>query len=249
MNDDSSAEKRVKNDSIQAVLRRRFKSLRDDGYNIEFRNVFERAADLIESQEQRIAELETLAPTAWIEVSSGEIVDSGFYAPGLSDGTHEMYSVGDCTAPPPPESPFVRSCYVMSERHLSGYRLIVGFETLDGVQDAHKHIADMKILASAEPEADAALAEYERGGIEKTAPQCIWRSGCVAKDRCTDAGRCTGSDPEQREADLIAHSDAVETPATRDDVRCECVSNFGPNPDCGMCGGDGCITVSEATSR
>lgn len=27
----------------------------------------------------------------------------------------------------------------------------------------------------------------------------------------------------------------------RDDVKCQCVSGFGPNPECGCCGGDGTI--------
>lgn len=33
-------------------------------------------------------------------------------------------------------------------------------------------------------------------------------------------------------------------PQIRDDVKCDCVGAFGPNPDCGKCGGDGCITAS-----
>jgi hypothetical protein len=30
--------------------------------------------------------------------------------------------------------------YVKSERHLSGYRLVIGFETLDAVQNAHSEL-------------------------------------------------------------------------------------------------------------
>ena len=37
---------------------------------------------------------------------------------------------------------------------------------------------------------------------------------------------------------------ALTTGAARDDVKCHCVSTFGPNPECGACGGSGC--VSEA---
>lgn len=51
---------------------------------------------------ERLAELTApSAPTAWIEVSNGEIVGSGFYAPGLPDGTHDLYPVENCTALPP----------------------------------------------------------------------------------------------------------------------------------------------------
>lgn len=28
----------------------------------------------------------------------------------------------------------------------------------------------------------------------------------------------------------------------RDDVKCRCVGTFGPNPDCGACGGSGCVS-------
>lgn len=38
-------------------------------------------------------------------------------------------------------NPFASRCYTMSESHLSGHRLIVGFEKLGDVQDAHEWVA------------------------------------------------------------------------------------------------------------
>lgn len=33
----------------------------------------------------------------------------------------------------------------------------------------------------------------------------------------------------------------------RDDVKCDCVGNYGPNPECGRCGGSGCYTADFAS--
>lgn len=41
----------------------------------------------------------------------------------------------------PVASPLEKRCYTMSESHLSGYRLIIGFETLDDLQAAHTFVA------------------------------------------------------------------------------------------------------------
>lgn len=38
-------------------------------------------------------------------------------------------------------NPFAARCYTMSESHLSGHRLIVGFEKLGDAQDAHEWVA------------------------------------------------------------------------------------------------------------
>lgn len=38
-------------------------------------------------------------------------------------------------------NPFASRCYTMSESHLSGHRLIVGFERLGDAQDAHEWVA------------------------------------------------------------------------------------------------------------
>lgn len=40
--------------------------------------------------------------------------------------------------------PLDKRCYTISESHLSGYRLILGFETLDDVQDAHEFLVRRK---------------------------------------------------------------------------------------------------------
>ena len=39
-------------------------------------------------------------------------------------------------------NPFAKRCYTMSESHLSGYRLIVGFERLEDAQEAHIFVAN-----------------------------------------------------------------------------------------------------------
>lgn len=38
-------------------------------------------------------------------------------------------------------NPLEKRCYLMSESHLSGYRLVIGFETLEDVQSAHEFLA------------------------------------------------------------------------------------------------------------
>lgn len=43
--------------------------------------------------------------------------------------------------------------------------------------------------------------------------------------------------------------DTAEAGMVRDDVKCSCVGNFGPNPDCGRCGGDGCVTIDVGRER
>ena len=47
-------------------------------------------------------------------------------------------------AKPPKPHPLSARCYVMSEAHLSGYRLIIGFETLEDLDAAHKAIVHME---------------------------------------------------------------------------------------------------------
>jgi len=53
--------------------------------------------------------------------------------------------------------PFAKRCYAMSEPHLSGYRLIVGFERLADVQEAHIFVAN---------QARAAMSAAQAGGGE-----------------------------------------------------------------------------------
>lgn len=39
-----------------------------------------------------------------------------------------------------------KRCYILSESHLSGYRLILGFNTLDDVQGAHQQIVKSRAI-------------------------------------------------------------------------------------------------------
>ena len=47
------------------------------------------------------------------------------------------------------QNPLLKRCYTMSESHLSGYRVVIGFERLEDAQDAHEYIA--KLQAAQEP--------------------------------------------------------------------------------------------------
>lgn len=44
---------------------------------------------------------------------------------------------------PLPSNPLCTHAYAMSEKHLSGYRLIIGFDTLEQVQAAHESLVQM----------------------------------------------------------------------------------------------------------
>jgi len=47
------------------------------------------------------------------------------------------------------QNPLLKRCYTMSEPHLSGYRVVIGFERLEDAQDAHEYIA--KLQAKLQP--------------------------------------------------------------------------------------------------
>ena len=47
------------------------------------------------------------------------------------------------------QNPLLKRCYTMSESHLSGYRVVIGFERLEDAQDAHEYIA--KLQATQKP--------------------------------------------------------------------------------------------------
>ncbi len=47
------------------------------------------------------------------------------------------------TAKAADEHPLAKRCYLMSESHLSGHRLVVGFETLEDAQAAHSFVAHL----------------------------------------------------------------------------------------------------------
>lgn len=56
----------------------------------------------------------------------------------------------------------------------------------------------------------------------------------------TDAELCN-------EAARALQAVGPEPVAWRDDVKCECVGAFGPNPECRKCGGSGCFSALVAT--
>ena len=71
------------------------------------------------------------------------------------------------TEPVVSRNPFASRCYTMSESHLSGHRLIVGFEKLGDVQDAHEWVArqvrgDFTHPAQSVPD-DVVLDRYDAG--------------------------------------------------------------------------------------
>lgn len=47
-------------------------------------------------------------------------------------------------------NPLLKRCYTMSEPHLSGYRVVIGFERMEDAQDAHEYIAKLQ-ATQAEP--------------------------------------------------------------------------------------------------
>lgn len=58
-----------------------------------------------------------------------------------SPSTHPAPSAAVTPEPVVSRNPFASRCYTMSESHLSGHRLIVGFEKLGDAQDAHEWVA------------------------------------------------------------------------------------------------------------
>jgi hypothetical protein len=66
------------------------------------------------------------------------------FATGHGDTVGDMIREFSAQIPGPayaPLSHLQKACYVMSEKHLSGYRLVLGFETLADAQAAHEAIA------------------------------------------------------------------------------------------------------------
>ena len=62
------------------------------------------------------------------------------------------------------QNPLLKRCYTMSESHLSGYRVVIGFERLEDAQDAHEYIA--KLQAAQEPVQAGELPD-ERAAFEQ----------------------------------------------------------------------------------
>lgn len=59
----------------------------------------------------------------------------------MGERLRDWLEAGEKQASQPEINPLARRCYLMSEAHLSGYRLIVGFESLDDLQDAQEFLA------------------------------------------------------------------------------------------------------------
>ena len=70
---------------------------------------------------------------SWVTVYS----EKNYPAPAA----HPAPSVPATSEPVVSRNPFASRCYTMSESHLSGHRLIVGFEKPGDVQDAHEWVA------------------------------------------------------------------------------------------------------------
>ena len=80
-------------------------------------------------------------------------------------------------------NPFASRCYTMSESHLSGHRLIVGFEKLGDVQDAHEWVARQArgdfthpqpgVPADVVRDAIASVREHYRGTDWGKAAECV----------------------------------------------------------------------------
>ena len=79
------------------------------------------------------------------------------------------------------QNPLLKRCYTMSESHLSGYRVVIGFERLEDAQDAHEYIA--KLQATQEPVQAGELPDGLALVVEK-----LERFQECAED--SDAGGC-----------------------------------------------------------
>ena len=70
---------------------------------------------------------------------------NGYYTLTPDELRRAILALRPAVEPMTPEqqpNPFSKRCYTMSESHLSGYRLIVGFEHLEDAQDAHTFVAN-----------------------------------------------------------------------------------------------------------
>ena len=101
-----------------------------------------------------VVSAEQIEDLAWLDVDEhGEIDRSSDHnkmmtAPqrcAFKRGARAILALRPQPVPMTPEqqpNPFSKRCYTMSESHLSGYRLIVGFEHLEDAQDAHTFVAN-----------------------------------------------------------------------------------------------------------
>jgi len=96
--------------------------------------------------------------------------------------------------------------------------------------------ASVTIPGPGDEERDFWLMAAEQHGFQEAADGSLYTADPDEVLKLMAAAR------EQGRKDVL---DALATEAARDDVKCHCVSVFGPNPECGACGGSGC--VSETT--
>jgi hypothetical protein len=81
-----------------------------------------------------------------------ELTTPSPYGPGTLGcvlRAQELIALVQPSKKPPAASPLSVYGYAMSEPHLSGYRLILGFETLEQVQAAHSAVAELSKEAKA----------------------------------------------------------------------------------------------------
>ncbi len=85
--------------------------------------------------------------------------------------------------------------YVMSKPHLSGYRVIIGYETLSEAQDAQAALCQPQAREDAQPVWGYAYRQAEFGGVTIT-PKPEWRLWPMTTDidrRCIEDMRSQGS--------------------------------------------------------
>ena len=84
------------------------------------------------------------------------------------------------------QNPLLKRCYTMSESHLSGYRVVIGFERLEDAQDAHEYIAKLQATqepVQAVPEAMKVVTEALRSD-----PDYAWSWHCNVAMASVDEG-------------------------------------------------------------
>lgn len=78
--------------------------------------------------------------------------------------------------------PLASRCYAMSEPHLSGYRLVLGFETLEAVDAAHTWVANVrKAPQQATPEPVGEPVAFVNWPL-RGAPRLVWYSNKALQD-------------------------------------------------------------------
>lgn len=84
------------------------------------------------------------------------------------------------------QNPLLKRCYTMSEHHLSGYRVVIGFERLEDAQDAHEYIA--KLQATQEPVQSVPEAMKVVTEALRSDPDYAWSWHCNVAMASVDEG-------------------------------------------------------------